>query len=175
MDKGTKQGGQDKDEFITKLRTHFNPNGLTWAQAGDSFQDILDDEDFLDAANEYAIEFDGETVKDKADELGVKPNTLSKQISRRELRGMFHGVNFADVSGFFCIVKSKNENRLIPLGDGTDSLPDVLACFLREWRKSEINAVKFARKQAKKYNWSHEVLLAEEKRARGRFPSLTMS
>jgi hypothetical protein len=168
VDKRKKQGGQDKGEFIAKLRTHFNPNGLTWAQAGDSFQDILDDEDFLDAANQYAIEFDGETVKDKADELGVKPNTLSKQISRRELRGIFHGINFADVSGFFCIVKLKNENRLIHLGDANDSLPDVLARFLREWRKSEINAVKFARKQAKKYKWSHEILLEEEKRARGR-------
>jgi len=56
-------------------------------------------------------------------------------------------------SGWFCIVNLNGTNRLISLGAVGTSLPNVLAAFLREWKSSEANAVKHARRLAQKNTW----------------------
>jgi hypothetical protein len=62
---------------------------------------------------------------------------------------MFHDVD-CPTGQYFCVVTLKGENRLVPLGNADTPLPNVLANFVEEWKKSEINAVKQTRKTAKK-------------------------
>jgi hypothetical protein len=88
-------------------------------------------------------------VTELAEQQGVKSNTLTKRISRQELNPMFHDVDFP-TGHFFCVVTLNGVNFLKILGGADDTLPDVLAAFLKEWKASEVNAIKMVRKTAKK-------------------------
>jgi hypothetical protein len=115
----------------------------------EDIQDVTGDPDFAQAVKEYEIEFNGLRVGEAADELGVKPNTLTKRISRRELKRMYHDVDIP-VGHYFCIVTLKGVNHPKTLGKADAPLAEVLAAFLKEWKASEVNAIKMVRKDAKK-------------------------
>src|SRR5206468_7030181 len=84
-----------REKWLETRRTHFNPSGKTWSEVTkEDIQDVTDDPGFVQDVREYEIEFNGLRVGEAAEQLGVKPNTLTKRISSRELKHMFHGVDF---------------------------------------------------------------------------------
>jgi hypothetical protein len=161
----TRQGVPCREKWLMPRRTLWNPTGKTWGEAttGD-IQDITDDPRFSTAAWEYETEFCGMTVVDAATELNVKPNTLTKRISREELKGMFHGVEFPN-NEYFCVISLKGENYLKCLGKVGAPLSEILAKFLDEWKQTETNAVRSVRKAAKKICVTQQVREQQERDA----------
>ena len=146
----TTEGVPSREEWLEPRRYLFNPSDKTWSEvAAEDMTDATNRLDFAQTVREYAIEFSNLRVKEAAEQLGLKPNTLSQRISRQELNSMFHDVDFP-TGHFFCVVTLKGVNFLKILGSADASLPNVLAAFLREWKASEVNAVKMVRKAAMK-------------------------
>lgn len=163
----TEQGVPSREKWLEPRRYLFNPLGKKWREATeDDAADVTDRPDFVQASREYAIEFNGLRVAEAAQELGLKPNTLSKRISREELNSMFHDVNFSQTMGhYFCIVTLNGVDHLKILGKAEAPLSEVLAKFLDEWKKSETNAVKQVRKTAKKSGADQQAREKEERDA----------
>ena len=146
----TTEGVPNREQWLEPRRYLFNPSDKTWSEvAAEDMTDATNRLDFAQTVREYAIEFSNLRVKEAAEQLGLKPNTLSQRISRQELNSMFHDVDFP-TGHFFCVVTLKGVNFLKILGSADASLPNVLAAFLREWKASEVNAVKMVRKAAMK-------------------------
>jgi hypothetical protein len=148
----TTEGVPNREQWLDPRRYLFNPLGKKWSEVTDGdIADVTDRSDFAQIVGEYAIEFSNLTVKELAEQLGLKPNTLTKRISRQDLKSMFHDVDIARTAGnYFCIVTLKGENSLKMLGKADAPLAEVLSAFMDERRKSESNAVKQTRKTAKK-------------------------
>jgi hypothetical protein len=148
----TTEGVPNRERWLEPRRFIFNPQGKTWSEvSAEDVADVTGSPDFTQTAGEYAIEFSGSMVKEVAEQLGLKPNTLTKRISRQELVRMYHGVDFSQTMGkYFCIITLNGINHLKILGKAEAPLSEVLAKFLDEWEKSETNAVKQTRKTGKK-------------------------
>jgi hypothetical protein len=146
----TEQGVPNKEKWLEPRRTRWNPTGKKWADVTPAdLEEIKDDPEFATNESEYGMTFCGVRITESAEPQNLKPNTLSKRISRLELKRMFHDVEFPS-GQYFCVVSLHKENRLVLLGSADTPLSDVLANFLEEWRKSEKNAIKQARNAAKK-------------------------
>jgi hypothetical protein len=140
-----------RERWLASRRTFFNPLGKKWSEVtADDIADVTEHPDFARIAREYEIQFSNLRVSEAAEQLGLKPNTLSQQISRQELTGMFHDVEFSKIIGnYFCVVSLNGRNHLKILGKSDTSLKDVMKAFVGEQKKSEANAIKQARKSAK--------------------------
>ena len=156
-----------RERWLEPRRILFNPLGKKWSEViVDDITDVTDHPDFAQTAREYAIEFSNLRVNEAAEQLGVKPNTLSQRISRQELTGMYHDVDFSKTSGhYFCIVTLNGVDHLKILGRADAPLSQVLATFLDEWRKSETNAVKQTRRTARKNGADSETIAQLERGA----------
>jgi len=151
-DKETTKGTPNLEKWLESRSHLFNPQGKKWDEVtADDIADVTDHPDFKQISREYEIEFGGLRVNEAAEDLGLKPNTLTKRISRQELNPMFHDVDIAGTTGnYFCIVTLNRVNHLKILGKATASLAEVLSAFMKEWKASEVSAIKMVRKTAKK-------------------------
>ncbi len=125
----TTEGVPSREKWLEPRRFIFNPQGKTWSEViVADVEDVTNHPDFAQAAGEYAIEFSDMMVKEVAEQLGLKPNTLSQRISRQELVSMYHGVDFSQTMGhYFCIVTLNGVDHLKILGKAEAPLSEVLA------------------------------------------------
>ena len=147
----TTKGVPNREKWLEPRRSLFNPLGKKWSEVtADDKLDVTTDPDFPQNAREYDIEFSNLRVNEAAEQLGLNPNTLSQRISREQLTSIYHDVDFSKTFGkYFCIVTLKGVNYLHILGNVDAPLMDVLRAFFAEWKKSESNAIKQARKSIK--------------------------
>ena len=148
----TTEGVPSREKWLQQRRYLFNPEDRAWSEVTVSDKaDVTNRPDFAQAKGEYAIEFSNTTVKEVAEQLGLKSNTLTKRISRQELNSMFHDVDFSQTVGhYFCIVTLNGVDHLKILGKADAPLTEILSAFVGEWGNSESNAIKQTRKTAKK-------------------------
>jgi hypothetical protein len=155
-DRETTQGTANRREWLASRIRFFNPLGRKLNELiAEEIAQIKNSPEFAQASQEYVVEFSNTKTKDAAQELGIKPNTLTKRISRQKLEGglksVYHDVDFTEAVGnYFCVVSLNGRNQLKILGTKDALFGDVLKAFFVEWRKSEANGVKQARKTAKK-------------------------
>lgn len=163
----TTEGVPRREQWLEPRRYLFNSSDKTWSEVTvEDITDVTNHPDFAQTIREYAIEFSNLRVKEAAEQLGLKPNTLSQKISRQELNPMFHDVDFSQTMGhYFCIVTLNGVNHLKILGKAKAPLSEVLAKFLDEWKKSETNAVKQARKTAKRNGVDQPTVEGREREA----------
>lgn len=156
-----------REKWLAPRRIHFNPFGKRWSEVTpDDIADVSEHPDFSQTAREYDIEFSNLRVNEAAEQLGLKPNTLSQWISRQELNSMFHDVDFSKTLGhYFCIITLNGVDHLKILGKAEVPLSEVLAKFLDEWKMSETNAIKQARKTAKKNGVTQPTIEEREREA----------
>jgi hypothetical protein len=138
-----------RERWLAPLRFLFNPQNNEWSEV--QAEEIKSDPQFQTALVEHQMIFSDSTITELAEVLGLKPNTLSKRISRQEYTSMYPNVDIAGTTGnYFCIITLKGENSLKILGKADAPLAEVLNAFMDEWCASESNAIKQTRKNAKK-------------------------
>jgi hypothetical protein len=163
----TTEGEPHREKWLKPRRKLFNPLGKKWNEASaDDIADVTEHPDFVQTTREYDIEFSNLRVNEAAEQLGLKPNTLSQRISRQELASMYDDVDFSKAIGkYFCVVTLNGRNHLKILGEADASLADVLKTFVTEWGKSEASAVKQVRKTAKSQGVGQRTIQNREREA----------
>jgi hypothetical protein len=140
----------ERSKLFPLWKAKFNPEGLP--RTPDAEEEMRQQPDFQREVARYQVEFGGVRNNEAAELLDMEPNTLTKYFSNTaELEGMYPGVDFSKaVRRYFCITTRNNRDRLIILGKVSDPLSKILKAFVSEWKKSEVEAVKYARKNAKR-------------------------
>jgi hypothetical protein len=154
LNRETTKGTPNREQWFKSKRLFFNPDpqGKKWTEATaedfkEDFEDTKNDPRFQTALAEYQSIFSGSTITELAEELGVKPDTLKKRMSRQE----YTPVRVPGTAGYwFCVATLKGENHIKILGAADAPLTEILDTYIYEWCKSEKNAVKQARENAKK-------------------------
>jgi hypothetical protein len=152
----------NRERWLRPRRLLFNPLGKQWGEiTTDDIVDVTDHPEFAQSAGEYAIEFSNLRVNEAAEQLGLKPNTLSQRISRQQLNGAYPDVDFTDaINQYFIVVTLNGRNRLVRLGAAGTPWVEVVARLRSERKKSEQNAIKQARKSGKDFQSSVERIRA---------------
>src|ERR1043166_7778658 len=156
-----------RERWLAPIRMLFNPTGKKWGEVtADDILDGTNNPDFPQTALEYEINFGNMTKEEAAEQLGIKAPALRKRISRQEPKQPYHDMDFSQTIGkYFCVVSLHGRKHLKILGDADTPLMDVLKTFFVEWEKSETNAVKQARKDAKSEGVSKQVARKWEQEA----------